>query len=170
MKLGQTPSQTVGPFFELALDGSGLASFPDRPTAGERVTIEGRVLDGDQALVPDALIEVWQPVSGFARAATDDVGRFIVRIVKPVPAPSSDKLVHAPHLAVSVFARGLLKRLTTRIYFSDEVSNSSDQVLNTVPSARRKTLIADTKPGSREPVYVFDVVLQGEDETVFFDA
>lgn len=156
--------------------------------SGDRVRIEGRVVDGDGAPVPDAVIEIWQanafgkyahpedlqdkPLEagflGYGRAATDDNGRFSFTTIKPGAVPGPDGSLQAPHIAVSVFMRGLLKRLVTRIYFPGDAGNDGDFVLNLVGAARRGTLIARAVAG-REGVLEWNVVMQGEGETVFFD-
>ena len=186
-----TPSQTIGPFFHPALLHEGWNDLAARGAAGERVAIEGRVLDGDGAPVSDAMVEVWQanaagrydhsedrqenkPLDpnfhGFGRTATDLDGRFRLRTVKPGPVPGIGDVPQAPHINVSVFARGLLKRLVTRIYFPGEPLNESDPLLSAVPAARRATLIARVADGgAAERVLHFDIVLQGENETVFLD-
>jgi len=186
MRLPQTPSQTVGPFFKPALIRSGQDSLVTANTRGERVAIEGCVLDGDAAAVSDATIELWQANAdgcydhpedfqertsnldfhGFGRAATDEHGRFRFHTIKPGPVAAAGPALQAPHINVSIFARGLLKRLVTRIYFPDEPLNASDAVLNAVAPARRSTLIAQIE---RPGVLRFDIVLRGEHETVFFD-
>lgn len=185
MARGQTPSQTVGPFFKNALINREFATLLNEQTRGERVVIEGRVLDGDRAPVGDAMLEIWQANAegrydhpadtqekildpnfyGFGRFATGDDGSFRIVTIKPGPVPGANGQLQAPHINVSVFARGLLKRLVTRIYFPAEPLNASDPVLDTVPAARRAGLVARPEAG----VLRFDVVLQGEDETVFFD-
>ena len=138
----RTPSQTVGPFFEICL--TQWANGPVADPAG--ITIGGHVIDGAGEPVPDAMVETWDGEL-FARAGTNDEGRWEVTTRK------------APFLDVSVFARGLLNRVVTRIYFS------LDDVLETVPADRRDTLVA--KPDGDG--YRFDIVLQGERETVFFE-
>jgi protocatechuate 3,4-dioxygenase alpha subunit len=161
-----TPSQTVGPFLHIALpwvDGPFAAS-PDRPDA---IAIDGRVTDGSGAPVPDAVIETWQtPVDqrGFGRCPTDKDGWYRIITVRPSPQPDRDGNVEAPHVDVSVFARGLLRRLVTRIYFPDATENATDPVLTSVDPARRGTLIAAAVDGG----YRFDIRLQGDFETVFF--
>ena len=182
----QTPSQTVGPFFKPALIRSGDESLVTPKSRGERITIEGRVLDGDAAGVSDAMIELWQANAdgrydhpddsqeklldpdfhGFGRATTDERGRFSFCTIKPGAAPGAGIALQAPHINVSIFARGLLKRLTTRIYFPDEPLNATDAVLNSVAPERRSTLVARIE---KPAVLRFDIVLQGENETVFFD-
>ena len=183
-----TPSQTVGPFFHDALldeDRSELVS-PDHPRA---VRIEGTIYDGAGEPVPDAMVEIWQAdeagryveptedredhtpdpetFSGFGRSGTDAEGRFSFVTVKPGPIPGPDGSVQAPHVMVSVFARGLLKRLVTSIYFPDECeSNARDPVLSSIDDPEyRKTLVAHDEGG----VLRFDVRLQGEDQTAFFE-
>jgi len=159
-----TPSQTVGPFFGVGLPfekGEQLAP----PGAAGVMRIEGQVLDGKGEPVPDALLEIWQPATGFGRARTDSEGAFSFTTVKPGPAPAPDGGMQAPHFNVTVFARGLLRHLVTRMYFPDETeANGADPVLNLVEPARRETLIATNCGG----VLHFDVRLQGERETVFF--
>jgi len=159
-----TPSQTVGPFFGVGLPfekGEQLAP----PGSAGVMRIEGQVLDGKGEPVPDALLEIWQPGTGFGRARTDSEGAFSFTTVKPGAVPAPDGRVQAPHFNVTVFARGLLRHLVTRMYFPDETeANAADPVLNLVEPARRETLIAKHCDG----VLHFDVRLQGERETVFF--
>ena len=159
-----TPSQTVGPFFGVGLPferGEQLAP----PESAGAMRIEGQVLDGKGEPVPDALLEIWQPATGFGRARTDSEGAFSFTTVKPGPVPAPDGRMQAPHFNVTVFARGLLRHLVTRMYFPDETqANAADPVLNLVEPARRETLIAKNCGG----VLHFDVRLQGERETVFF--
>jgi protocatechuate 3,4-dioxygenase, alpha subunit len=168
-----TVSQTVGPFFHVGL----VWLFSDRivrdDAPGRRISIQGRVLDGDGAPVPDALLEIWQAAEGssaggFARVPTDDNGGFRFSTVKPARLPAPGGGLQAPHLSVAVFMRGLLRQLWTRIYFADELTNDQDPVLRRVPEDRRGTLIAhpiDDGPDAFE----WNVVLQGEDETVIFE-
>ena len=173
-----TPSQTVGPFFHdalLAENQTHLVS-PDHPSA---IRISGTIYDGAGDPVPDALLEIWQAdtdgqhsrpgdeFSGFGRCGTDADGRFGFVTVKPGPVVGPDGGFQAPHIAVSVFARGLLKHLVTRIYFPEEPeANASDTVLESVEDPEfRDTLVARAENGG----YVFDVHLQGEQQTVFFD-
>jgi protocatechuate 3,4-dioxygenase alpha subunit len=185
--LQATTSQTVGPFFALGLAWLNRDALAAPGVSGERVTIAGRVLDGDAAPVPDALIEIWQAnahgkyahpedaqdkplepgFSGYGRVPTDAEGRFRFTSIKPGPVPGPDGRPQAPHVAVSVFSRGLLLRLVTRIYFPDEPTNAGDFVLHLVEPERRETLIAKRRggPGSFE----WNIVLQGPGETVFFD-
>ena len=186
MTLRATTSQTAGPFFSIGLERLNCAELAGPGVAGERVTVEGRVLDADGVGVPDAIIELWQansygkyahpddqqdkPVEagfqGYGRIPTDEDGKFRFTTIKPGAVPGPDGKLQAPHIAVSVFMRGLLRRLVTRIYFPDEPRNERDPVLMLVPAARRSTLIARRKgPAAME----WDVILQGEGETVFFD-
>jgi protocatechuate 3,4-dioxygenase alpha subunit len=152
-RLGTTPSQTVGPFFGIGLpfEGGPFAVPPDAPDAAR---ISGTVYDGDGEPVPDALIETWQtePRELFTRASCEDRGGTYELMTL---RPGGD----APWIDVSVFARGLLNRVVTRIYFSE------DDVLDTVPPDRRETLVADPTDDG----YRFDIRLQGPGETVFFD-
>lgn len=184
--LGQTPSQTVGPFFHYALPYEGGGNLLNEATLGERIVIEGTVTDGAGEPVPDAMIEIWQansagkfdhpedtqakPVDpafhGFGRYPTGKDGKFRFDTIKPGAVPGPGNTLQAPHLAVFVFGRGMLKQLLTRIYFGDEAHNGDDPVLNLVPEARRATLIASKAGSSR---YTHDIVLQGEGETVFFE-
>jgi protocatechuate 3,4-dioxygenase alpha subunit len=185
--LGLTPSQTVGPFFAYALTpraygGAELANeqVATDAVAGERIGIRGHVFDGDGAPVGDAMIEIWQAdaegrfhaqgnagFTGFGRAETTTEGGFHFDTIRPSALPGPNGTRQAPHLTVSIFARGVLVRLATRIYFSDEPANESDPVLALVPPERRGTLIAQR---GADGVFNLDIRLQGEGETVFFDA
>ncbi len=174
MKLGGTPSQTVGPFFTVGLSQLGGPDVVPPGTPGE-LRLEGRVLDGRGQPVPDALVEVQQVApggaeaeeswSGFGRCASDEEGAFHFRVVKPAPVRDALGRTHAPHLEVQLFARGLLRQLLTRVYFPDEeVANQADPLLRGIsdPEARA-TLVAVATPGGLR----FDIVLQGSGETVF---
>ncbi len=159
-----TPSQTVGPFFGVGLPFEKGEQVAPPGSAGV-IRIEGQVLDGKGEPVPDALLEIWQPTTGFGRARTDSEGAFSFTTPKPGATPAPDGRMQAPHLNVTVFARGLLRHLVTRMYFPDETeANAADPALNLVEPARRQTLIAKNSGG----VVHFDVRLQGERETVFF--
>lgn len=208
---GQTPSQTVGPFFHYGLPWKGGAdlvgqsdmgarpelmpethyvltlSAPTGTPEGQAIELTGRVLDGQGAPVPDAMIEIWQanaagryrsvddareavPIDphfiGFGRAATDEDGRYRFRTIMPGRVPGPDATLQAPHIALSVFARGVIKRLATRLYFDGAEGNDVDPVLALIPVARRDTVIArQAKPG----IWSLDLRLQGAGETVFFD-
>lgn len=168
MSFRQSPSQTIGPMYGYALYKPGMDSTvgPDDP---EAVTIEGLLLDGDDEPIPypEGLIEVWQG-NQFARARTDAFGLWRVRVRKPSAVPelpgAGDQ---APHLNVTVFARGLLKQVQTRVYFPDEpAANAHDPVLNRVESDRRGLLIAQRQEDGR---LRFDIRIQGNRETVFFE-
>ena len=183
---GLTPFQTLGPFFDFGLvipDGDLVARAG---AEGRHILIEGVVRDGAGEPLPDGLVEVWQAnaagryrhpgdgnnrpldaaFDGFGRVATDTGGRFSFKTVMPGRVAAPDGRLQAPHLAVGVLARGLLTRLVTRLYFEDEASNADDQILALVPAERRHTLIAKAVGPDR---YRFDIQLQGEGETVFFD-
>lgn len=190
--LTTTASQTIGPFFHYGLDHPAWSDLTASGALGQKVQIEGRVLDGDGQPVGDALIEIWQanaagrydhpedtqakPLDanfhGFGRASTDKDGRYRFTTIRPGPVPGRGNAMQAPHINVTVFARGLLKRLVTRVYFADEPANATDPVLGTIEDpALRRTLLAEAsaaKPGAA-PSYRFDIVLQGKGETVFFD-
>ena len=194
-KLIPTPSQTVGPFFHLGLahpEWSDLtAGHPSSTLGGEQIAIEGRVIDGDGAPVPDALIELWQanaagrynhpddhqtdkPLDphfrGFGRVATDAEGRFRVVTIKPGPVPGRGNALQAPHINIVLFARGLLTHLFTRIYFADEKANAGDPLLSSIEDEGvRRTLLARRAPGDSPALYRFDIVLQGDNETAFLD-
>jgi len=183
-----TTSQTVGPFFSIGLCTAIKEDLAGAGTTGERVTIEGRVLDGDGKPVPDAILEIWQansygkyahpedqqdkPVepsfTGYGRIPTNDEGKFHFTTIKPGQVPDLEGKLQAPHIAVSIFARGLLRRLVTRIYFPDEPANAADFALNLVEPSRRETLIAKKLAGASGALK-WDVILQGSNETVFFD-
>jgi protocatechuate 3,4-dioxygenase, alpha subunit len=163
-----TPSQTIGPFFPRA-----LACRNGPPGPG--IVVEGRVRDGAGAPVGDALVEVWQadadgrcqePFGAFARVPTGEDGGFTIETVKPGPVPGPDGRRQAPHLVLGLLCRGILTRLVTRIYLDGEPANEHDPVLQCVPVERRHTLIARRLDEGR---YRFDLKLQGDGETVFFD-
>jgi protocatechuate 3,4-dioxygenase, alpha subunit len=175
-----TPSQTVGPFFYIGLEHIAVNDLAAN-TAEKPIEIMGRVLDGDGQPVIDALVELWQAnvqgryahaeessFKGYGRIATDANGAFRFTTIKPGTVPGTDGLRQAPHIAVNVFMRGLLKHLVTRIYFPGEPGNEIDAVLQCVPMDRRATLIAKSVTGNHA-LLTWDIVLQGENETVFFD-
>jgi protocatechuate 3,4-dioxygenase, alpha subunit len=183
LRLGTTPSATVGPYLAIGL------TWDDGPWAAAEGTeggfgIRGRVLDGAGDVVPDAMIETWQAdpdggfpspedprgassypgFRGYARAATIP-GEFAVHTLKPGRVPDGEGGLQAPHVDVSVFARGMLDRVVTRIYFGDEAAaNAEDVVLRGLTEEQRRTLVAE----KTDDGYRFDVHLQGDDETVFF--
>lgn len=186
-QLGVTPSQTVGPYFSFGL----TEPWEEREDAVEpyhsgAIEVFGRVLDGRGDPIPDAMIETWQAdpngrfnhpddprgaavfegFRGFARSGTDGEGRWSVRTLKPGSFPAPDGTPQAPHLLATVMARGVLRQLTTRIYFGDEpTANADDPVLRSLPADARATLIAEAIDGRG---YRFDIHLQGDDETAFF--
>jgi protocatechuate 3,4-dioxygenase alpha subunit len=213
--LGVTPTQTVGPFFAPALLRDVQNIMVTDQTAGQRIRVEGRVIDGDGNVVPDAMIEIWQAnshgrynhprdtrdlpldpeFSGFGRSGTDDAGVYWFETVKPGPVPFGGKgsggtgsggqdggggessgqdggQMQAPHLVVTVHARGMLNHAQTRLYFEDEAANATDPILALVPADRRDTLIArreEADGSGGKIVYRLDIVLQGRGETVFFN-
>jgi protocatechuate 3,4-dioxygenase, alpha subunit len=189
MDLTPTPSQTVGPYFHLGCTNNHVVSCIAGPDAkGERVRLICRVFDGDGVPVDDAMIEIWQADSegnyntstgaqgteadpdcaGFGRMATDANGKCFFETIKPGRVPGINGRSQAPHFNVSVFARGILKRLTTRIYFADDPSNQECPILALVPEERRATLLARPDRGNPGDWH-FEVHLCGKDETVFFD-
>jgi protocatechuate 3,4-dioxygenase alpha subunit len=190
MDVTPTPSQTVGPFFHFCLtnDKSCVRSIAGPQVRGERVQLTVRVLDGNGEAVPDAIIEIWQANSegkynhpddaqqktvdagflGFGRMGTQENGTCEFETIKPGRVPGAGSVAQAPHLSVAVFGRGMLKQLYTRIYFAGAAGNQEDPVLSLVPPDRRATLMAHpdaARPGG----WHFDLRLQGEGETVFFD-
>ena len=154
-----TPSQTVGPFFGFALP---FAAGTDAADGTAAIRIEGQLLDGSGDPVPDGLVEIWGGQQ-FARCRTDAEGAFHFTVTKPL----ADRDDEAPHLEVMVFARGLLRQIHTRCYFADDPSLDGDPVLGLVPAERRATLLAHPDPAEHGR-WVFDVRLQGTEETVFF--
>jgi protocatechuate 3,4-dioxygenase, alpha subunit len=190
-KLIPTPSQTVGPFFHLGLTRPEWGDLTGSNPNGERIAIEGRVIDGDGAPVPDAMIELWQanaagrynhpddhqedkPLDpnfrGFGRVATDGEGRYRIVTIKPGPVPGRGNALQAPHINIVLFARGLLIHLFTRLYFEGEAANASDPLLSSIDDpAVSGTLLARRTSGGDPAVYRFDIVMQGEGETAFLD-
>lgn len=190
-KLPLTSSSTVGPFFSIGL----LTKEMVRPvlaapeTEGEHIRIEGRVLDGAGEPVVDALLEIWQAnasghynhpapqttgipdpdFSGFGRTGTAKDGSFWFETIKPGPVPFETGTLQAPHINLTIFARGLLNHLATRLYFEDEATTATDPVLQKVPAKRRSTLISLRSLDGEKAVYRFDIIMQGENETVFFN-
>lgn len=155
-----TGSQTVGPFYHYGLIHDDLKRIAARGAANEEVAIVGRVTDGDGALVPDAMLEFWHPSSGFARVTTGEDGAYALSL----PKPQSDGPGAAPYFAVAVFGRGLLMQLHTRCYLPGDPALERDPVLAAVEPARRATLVCAAEGAAVR----FDIVLQGEGETVFF--
>jgi protocatechuate 3,4-dioxygenase alpha subunit len=186
MSLYASGHQTVGPYLHIGLNWLITRDIAGRGVKGERVTIAGRLIDGNGAGVSDGLVEIWQANAdgkyahpedsqkkalekgwrGFGRIPTDAKGAFRFTTIKPGRVPGPNGALQAPHLVVSVFMRGLLKHLMTRIYFPDEAAaNAEDPILKLVPAARRTTLI----PKRNGKALEWDIVLQGKGETVFFD-
>jgi protocatechuate 3,4-dioxygenase, alpha subunit len=172
-----TPSQTVGPFFHIGLERISRSDLTSGIANAQTIQIGGQVLDGDGKPVIDALIEIWQAdgdgnyrsgFNGYGRVATNDRGAFSFKTIKPGRVPGIDGKFQAPHIAVNIFMRGLLKHLVTRIYFPDEPSNAEDAILQSVSATRRDTLIARATAGKRDTL-TWNIMLQGEHETVFFD-
>jgi protocatechuate 3,4-dioxygenase, alpha subunit len=176
-KLMQTPSQTLGPFFAYGLtpeqynydfksivDGTMI----NESLEGERITIIGRIIDGQGASVSDAMIEFWhadRKAFGRQGTGTNPQNQFIFTTIKPVGTEGVATLIN-----IIITMRGLLSHLYTRLYFSDETkANAQDAVLKSVPKERRKTLIAEKKIVNGQTVYEFNIYLQGDLETVFFD-
>lgn len=188
----QSPSQTVGPYFHIGLirRSEQMNVMANDQTRGQRILVRGKVIDGDGEPIPDAMLEVWQAdasgiyghpadkmqanadpaFEGFGRAPTDDNGEYYFKTVKPGAIERDGDPTMAPHLNFRVFARGMLIHAYTRMYFPDEAENENDPVLQMVSDAnRRATLIATEETSEDLPTFRFDVVLQGEKETVFFD-
>ena len=186
MDLTPTPSQTVGPYLHLGLtDARSISRIAGDGAKGERMWLTFRVLDGDGATVPDAMIELWHAdsegnyahrdsgadggaFSGFGRLATAEDGSCVFETIRPGCVPGPGETVQAPHINVSILGRGILKRLSTRVYFAGEPANAADPVLTLVPENRSATLLAHPNP-ARSSNWIFDVHLRGEGETVFFD-
>jgi protocatechuate 3,4-dioxygenase alpha subunit len=191
----QSPSQTVGPYFSQGLLREGDKVFTNvlvsEKTEGERIRIEGCVTDGDGNPIEDALIEIWQAnrhgryhhpldeqdkpldpeFTGHGRTATDTSGNYWFETIKPGPVPGANDTQQAPHINVIVFARGMLSHAFTRIYFEDEAANQNDLVLMSIDDeTRRNTLIAVRKKAESQVIYRFDIHIQGDNETAFFDA
>jgi protocatechuate 3,4-dioxygenase alpha subunit len=181
-----TSSQTIGPYLHIGMTWLVDENMAPEGISGERVTVAGRMIDADGTPVNDAMLEIWQANShgkyahpedvrdlpteprftGFGRIYTDEDGRFRFHTIKPGRVPGPDGAPQAPHLNVTIFMRGLLKHLITRIYFPGD-DNQADAVLSRVPAERRGTLVA--RRGSTAGALEWNVVLQGDDETVFFD-
>ena len=186
MSLRASTSQTIGPYLRIGLEWMQIEDLAPKGVSGERVSIRGRVLDADGKPVNDAAVEIWQANShgryaspedkqdrpleaafrGYGRSLTDDDGAFRFNTIKPGRVPGLGGKPQAPHLNVTIFMRGLLKQLQTRMYFADDPANVEDPILALVPAERRQTLIARrASDGKLE----WNIVLQGRNETVFFD-
>lgn len=187
MKLPTTGSQTVGPYLHIGLAWLNTANLGGTSDSAPPIVISGRIVDGDSAPVTDSLVEIWQAnehgryahpedartlpltpgFAGFGRMPTDAEGRFAFTTIKPGRVPDARGALQAPHVAVTLLMRGMLRSLHTRIYFGDDPANADDAVLQALPPARRATLLA--QPGTGASEYKWDIVLQGARETVFFD-
>ena len=185
MSLRASTSQTIGPYLRIGLEWMQIEDMAPKGVAGERVSIRGRVVDADGKPVNDAAVEIWQANSqgryahhedqqdkpldaafrGYGRSLTDDNGAFRFNTIKPGRVAGPGGKLQAPHLSVTIFMRGLLKQLQTRMYFPDDPANADDPVLALVPAERRSTLIARRNGDVLE----WNVLLQGKGETVFFD-
>jgi protocatechuate 3,4-dioxygenase alpha subunit len=186
MSLRASTSQTIGPYLRIGLEWMQIEDLAPKGIAGERVSIRGRVIDADGKPVNDAAVEIWQANShgrysspedkqdkpleaafrGYGRSLTDDEGAFRFSTIKPGRVPGPGGKQQAPHLNVTVFMRGLLKQLQTRMYFPDDAANAEDPILALVPAERRQTLVARRAGDGR---LEWNIVLQGKNETVFFD-
>ncbi len=186
MSLRASTSQTIGPYLRIGLEWMQVEDMAPKGVAGERVSVRGRVLDGNGNPVNDAAVEIWQANShgryahpedkqdkplekdfrGYGRSLTDDNGAFRFNTIKPGRVPGPGGKLQAPHLTVTIFMRGLLKHLQTRIYFPDDPANAEDPILALVPAERRSTMIARR---SADGKLEWNAVLQGKNETVFFD-
>jgi len=194
----QTASNTIGPFFHHVItpEDHGRKGIADnklaaKKTKGERIRVEGRILDGDGKPLRAAMLEIWQAnaagrynapgddrreikldknFSGFGRVSAGNKGKFEFETIKPGAVPSAGNAPQAPHINLTLFAAAIHSHLFTRLYFADETeANEIDPVLSSVDDARRGTLIAKRKDTKKGPVYTFDVRLGGDGETVFFD-
>jgi protocatechuate 3,4-dioxygenase alpha subunit len=189
MSLETTASQTVGPYLHIGLTWLTITDLTGPGIAGAPLTLSGTLFDGDGQPVTDAMVEIWQANShgryphpedtrdlplepnflGFGRVATDAQGAFRFTTIKPGRVPGPRGTLQAPHINVTIFMRGMLKQLVTRVYFPDDPANADDAVLASVPAARRATLLARHAGGNAQEL-TWNVVLQGGGETVFFDA
>jgi protocatechuate 3,4-dioxygenase alpha subunit len=180
-----TTYQTVGPYFKIGLEAFYREDLTKPNVPGEVIEISGTVFDADLAPVPDAVLELWQADSfgrylveperkpfedsfGFGRVPTNEAGQFRFRTIKPGAVQAETAARQAPHILASIFMRGLLYRLVTRIYFSDEAGNADDPVLQSIEPQRRNSVVAKADPAQPHR-YEWNVFLQGENETVFFD-
>lgn len=181
MSIPATASQTAGPYWHM-VDFPEWADLlrpggPNEGIEGERIVITGRIIDGRGDPMTDAMVEIWQAgpdgrydgaFHGFGRCATDKEGRFRFVTLKPGPVPGLGNALQAPHIMLSIFARGLMKQAITRLYFAGEPLNATDPVLNMIEDpARRATLIAEA--GNSPGEWRLDIRFQGANETVFFE-
>jgi len=187
MSLLTTPSQTVGPYLRIGFLPLLIDNIAPAGVTGERVTVRGRMSDGDGKPINDGVLEIWQADAqgryahpehgqktiaanafrGFGRVLTDASGAFRFSTIKPGPVAGLDGKQQAPHLMVTVFMRGMLRHLITRMYFPGEPLNETDAVLQRVPADRRATLVGTS--GAEKSTFEWNVVSQGSAETVFFD-
>jgi len=187
MKYPATASQTVGPYFRIGLSYLDSSALCTEAAPGRHITLSGQIFDANGAPVPDAQLELWQAddqgrfagydpaesgvvsegFAGFARVAVDERGAFKFHTVYPGSVATLDGTAQAPHIVVMLSMRGILKHLYTRIYFAEDPRNTEDLVLSSVPAERRKTLFAQLIPESAHE-YLWNIRLQGADETVFF--
>jgi protocatechuate 3,4-dioxygenase, alpha subunit len=183
-----TSSQTVGPYVKIGFEALVVEDLAPAGAAGERVTLRGRVFDGDGQPVNDGVVEIWQanakgkyahpeddqdkPIDkafrGFGRSLTRTDGSYRFATIKPGRVPGPGGALQAPHIVVTVFMRGMLKQLITRVYFPDDPANAEDPVLKLVPPERRATLMAKPVAGEKGALE-WNIVVQGKDETIFFD-
>lgn len=188
MSLLTTSSQTAGPYLRIGFEAAAVVDLSPEGVSGEPIALSGRVSDGDGKPVNDGVVEIWQanaqgkyahpedaqdkPIDagfrGFGRCLTDADGRFRFTTIKPGRVPGPGGTAQAPHIVVTVFMRGVLKHLITRVYFPDDPANAEDAVLKLVPPERRATLIARRAPSGKGALE-WDIHLQGPEETVFFD-
>jgi protocatechuate 3,4-dioxygenase alpha subunit len=188
MSIPATTWQTVGPFFQIGLERLYNQDIAGEGVAGSRIRICGRVLDSEFKPVPDAVLEIWQANShgkydhpddhqdkplepgfrGFGRVPTDDNGVFAFSTILPGSVPGPGNTNQAPHLVITLLMRGILRNLVTRAYFSGHPLNGDDPILKCVPPERRTTLMLKPSPNDAS-LYTWDLQVQGEGETVFFD-
>jgi protocatechuate 3,4-dioxygenase alpha subunit len=187
MILKATSSQTVGPFFRIGLGWLYTGNLAEEGISGQRFEISGKIFDADGTCVSDAILELWQADSqgnyahpdtlakssdrqfqGFGRVSAEERGSFRFTTIKPGRVRGPDGKLQSPHIVVSIFMRGLLRRLVTRMYFPDDPANQEDLVLNLVEPSRRQTLMAKPSPDNPSQL-TWNVHMQGPDETVFFD-
>jgi protocatechuate 3,4-dioxygenase alpha subunit len=187
--LKQSPSQTVGPFYAIGLVHEGQNNLVQDATQGERINIKGGLYDGDDKLVTDGVIEIWQAdangiynhpedprqadadanFKGFGRCGTHNGGIFTFKTIRPGVVPYDDEQNQAPHILVRVFMRGTLLHAVTRLYFSDEPANANDPVLNSIDASERRHLIAQRDDTEGTPSFLFDIHMQGDNATLFFE-
>ena len=187
MRLKPTSSQTVGPFFHHGLMWLNTPDLASGASEGEKIEITGTIVDGDGAIVPDAILELWQAnahgrynhpadrqnrkldpgFKGFGRICTDKAGRFRFATIRPGSVPGIDGKPQAPHINVILFMRGQLTHLYTRLYFADDPALAQDEALGKIEPTRRSTLLA-RRVAAQPARYEWNIVMQGEGETVFF--